>query len=562
MAAGYVPQVDALLAAIRTSRHAVGADAARYDQDAARSVLTGFGELCAEVFAPLDAVGDRQPASWDPATGAVTTSPGWPQAWSAYAGGGWSGVPFPERHGGGGLPWSVGMAMQELLTAANMAFSLCGMLTQGAIELLDVHGTASQQATYLPKLVSGEWTGTMNLTEPQAGSDVGAITTRARPAGDAYLVTGDKIWITYGEHDLTENIVHLVLARLPGAPTGTRGISLFVVPKRLVLEDGSLGAVNGVRCTGIEHKMGIHGSPTCSMHYEDAVGELVGEPGGGLAAMFTMMNVARLSVGIEGLGLAERARQAATSYAHERIQGRGSDRAPAVIAQHPDVRRMLLTADASVGAMRMLTTATAAALDLSLAEAATDAERVHGREVADLLTPLAKAWCTDQVSVITRLATQVHGGAGYVADTGVEQHERDARITSIYEGTNGIQAIDLVSRKLPVRGGAVLFELLEERVKATASSPHAAAVALACDRLAAEARSLLTAGGDDVLAAAAAFLEQAAVTVAGALLVELADDEPRWAPQARWFVDTVLIPAATAQPDLLTRYASLAAWSD
>ncbi len=553
----YTPPVEALLAAIRTGRHAVGADAAAYDEDAARAVLAGFGELCAEVVAPLNAVGDRHPASYDPATGAVTTSPGWQQAWAAYAEGGWSGVPFPERHGGGGMPWSVGMAMQELLTASNMAFSLCGMLTQGAIELLDVHASPALQAVYLPKLVSGAWTGTMNLTEAQAGSDVGAITTRARPDGDAYLVTGDKIYITYGEHDLTENIVHLVLARLPGAPEGTRGISLFVVPKRLVNGDGSLGARNGVRCTGLEHKMGIHGSPTCSMHYEDAVGHLVGEPGGGLAAMFTMMNVARLSVGIEGLGIAERARQAATSYAHERVQGRGPDRRPAVIAQHPDVRRMLATADATVGAMRLLTSATAAALDLSLAATATDADRAHGRELADLLTPLAKGWCTDQVAVVTRLATQVHGGAGYVTDTGVEQHERDARITSIYEGTNGIQAIDLVSRKLPVRDGAVLLELLDARVKATAPSPHAAAVAQACDRLAAEARALLAARGDGVLAAAAGFLELAAVTIAGSLLVELAGEDDAWQPEARWFVDTVLTPAATARPDLLTRYAGL-----
>ena len=555
----YLPPTDALLAAIGTGRRAAGADAAPYDEDAARAVLTGFGELCAEVFAPLDAVGDRHPATFNPATGAVTTSPGWKQAWAAYTGGGWSAVPFPERHGGGGLPWSVGMAMQEMLTAANMAFSLCAMLTQGAIEALDAHASPALQAVYLPKLVSGEWTGTMNLTEPQAGSDVGAITTRARPDGDAYLVTGDKIFITYGEHDLAENIVHLVLARLPGAPEGTRGISLFLVPKVLVNPDGSLGARNGVRATGLEHKMGIHGSPTCSMHYEDAVGHLVGEPGGGLAAMFTMMNVARLSVGIEGLGLAERARQAATAYAHERVQGRGPDRRPTVIAHHPDVRRMLATADATVAAMRLLTTTTAAALDLALSTDASEAERTHGRELADLLTPLAKGWCTDQASVVTHLATQVHGGAGYITETGVEQHERDARITSIYEGTNGIQAIDLVARKLPVRGGAVLFELLDARVKATASTPYAVAVEQACERLATEARALLAAGGDDVLAAAAGFLELAAVTVAGSLLVELAGDDPARQQDARWFVDTVLTPAATAQPDLLTRYGSLGA---
>ena len=358
--------------------------------------------------------------------------------------------------------------MQEMMTSANMAFSLCPLLTQGAIEMLTQHGSPGQQATFLEKMVSGEWTGTMNLTEPQAGSDLGAVRAKAAPADDGtWRITGQKIFITFGEHDLAGNIIHLVLARVPGAPQGTKGISCFIVPKYLVNEDGSLGARNDLRCVSVEHKLGIHASPTCVMSYGDAggaIGYLIGEANQGMRYMFTMMNTARLSVGVQGLSSAERAYQDSLRYAQERRQGRAAG-APAgessPIVEHPDVRRMLLTMKAYIEAMRALLYTNAVSIDLARHHHDL-AEREARRELAELLTPVSKAWCTDLGVELTSLGMQVYGGMGYVEETGVAQYLRDSRIAPIYEGTNGIQAINLVARKVPMRGGGVVADLLAQ----------------------------------------------------------------------------------------------------
>jgi alkylation response protein AidB-like acyl-CoA dehydrogenase len=420
-----------------------------------------FGRFCQAELVPLNRVGDTTGSRHDPATGAVTTPPGWRQAYARYVEAGWGSVPFPAEHGGGGFPWLLAVCLQEVLTASNMAFSLCPLLNQGAIDMLEHHGSEEQQERYLRRMVSGEWAGTMNLTEPQAGSDVGALTTRAVPADDGtWRITGQKIFITYGEQDLTENIVHPVLARVPEAPPGTKGISCFIVPKFLLDDDGRPAERNAVTCIGIEHKMGIHASPTCTMEYDGAVGYLIGEPNAGMRYMFTMMNNARLSVGLSGLSLAERAHQAAVGYAAERRQGRAPG-APkgesSPIVDHADVRRMLLHTRSHLEAMRALLYTNAWAIDQAKHGADDDA-RTRGAELADLLTPIAKGWCTDLGSELTRLATQVHGGMGYIEETGVAQHERDIRIAAIYEGTNGIQAMDLVGRKLPMRAGGVVLD--------------------------------------------------------------------------------------------------------
>lgn len=434
------------------------------DPATVHGVLEEAGRFFAQEFAPLNRVGDLQPSRRND-DGSVTTPEGFKEAYRRYVDAGWAGVPFPPEYGGGGFPWLVAIAMQDILTAANMAFSLCPLLTQGAIDMLLHYGSEEQRETYLPKMVTGEWAGTMNLTEPQAGSDLGALTTRAEPADDGtWRLTGQKIFITYGEHDLTENIIHLVLARVPGAPPGTKGISCFIVPKILVAEDGSLGERNAVECVSIEDKLGIHASPTCVMAYEGAVGYLVGEPNEGMRYMFRMMNNARLSVGVEGVSLGERAYQAAVAYAHERRQGRALG-APAgttsPIVDHLDVRRMLLTMRAYVEAVRCLAYVNAECIDLALHHP-DEAVRTQRQELADLLTPLTKAWGTDVGVEVTSLALQVHGGMGYIEETGVAQHYRDARIAPIYEGTNGIQALDLVGRKLPMRGGGVVTDNLDE----------------------------------------------------------------------------------------------------
>jgi alkylation response protein AidB-like acyl-CoA dehydrogenase len=437
------------------------------DPDTVAGVIEESGRFAAAVVAPLNRAGDTVGCLLDSA-GNVTTPPGFPDAYEQYVAAGWGAVPFAPEFGGGGFPWLVTSAIQEMLASANMAFALCPLLTQGAIELLTHHGSRDQQATFLAKMVSGEWTGTMNLTEPDAGSDLGAVRTSAAPAGDGtWRVTGQKIFITFGEHDLAGNIIHLVLARVPGAPPGTKGISCFIVPKYLVNADGSLGERNDVRCVAIEHKLGIHASPTCVMSYGDhggAVGYLVGDANQGMRYMFTMMNNARLSVGVQGLAMAERAYQDALRYAQQRRQGRAVGVPPggsSPIVEHPDVRRMLLTMKAYIEAMRALLYTNAVSIDLARHHDS-PAEREAQRELTDLLTPISNAWCTDLGVELTSIGLQVHGGMGYVEETGVAQYLRDSRIAPIYEGTNGIQAIDLVTRKVPMRDGAVVADLLAQ----------------------------------------------------------------------------------------------------
>jgi len=449
-------------------------------------ILEESGRFFAEQFAPLNRVGDLQHSRRQD-DGSVTTPDGFAKAYRRYVDAGWPAVPFPPEYGGGGFPWLVGVAMQEVLTAANMAFSLCPLLTQGAIDMLLHHGSEEQRETYLPKMVAGEWAGTMNLTEPQAGSDVGAVTTKAHPQGDGtWRLTGQKIFITYGEHDLADNIIHLVLARVPDAPPGTKGISCFIVPKLLVNDDGSLGERNSLECVSLEEKMGIHASPTCAMAYDDAVGYLIGEPNEGMGYMFTMMNTARLSVGIEGLAVGERAYQQAVAYANERVQGRPvgrqqdgrvlRDGAAATIVGHPDVRRMLLTMRAHIEALRGIAYVNAEAIDLARLHP-DEAVRQARQELADILTPITKGWGTDLGVELASLAVQVHGGMGFIEETGVAQHYRDIRIAPIYEGTNGIQAIDLVGRKLGLRDGAAIADFLA-LIEATAAEATAAGGAM------------------------------------------------------------------------------------
>jgi alkylation response protein AidB-like acyl-CoA dehydrogenase len=455
---------------------------AHADLATVRSILDECGRFMTEVVAPLNRVGDTVGSRHNP-DGSVTTPPGFGQAYRRYVEAGWSSVPFPPEYGGGGFPWVVGVAMQEMLTSANMGFSLCPLLTQGAIDALLHHGTEDQQETYLRHMVAGDWTGTMNLTEPQAGSDVGALTTRAvRQDDGTYRITGQKIFITYGEHDLTENIVHLVLARVPGAPAGTRGISCFIVPKFVLDAEGRPGERNDVTCVSIEHKLGIHASPTCVLSFGDrgqgAVGYVIGEEGTGMRTMFTMMNNARLSVGLEGLSIGERAYQQALAYAQERRQGKapvapateGATSSP--IIEHPDVRRMLMTMKATIEGLRALMYLNAAAIDRSRHHPDPDVRRRHD-EVVGLLTPVCKSFGTDSGVELASIALQVHGGMGYVEETGVAQHLRDSRIAPIYEGTNGIQAADLVARKLPVRGGQSVLELLGDmRALDAELAPH------------------------------------------------------------------------------------------
>jgi alkylation response protein AidB-like acyl-CoA dehydrogenase len=436
------------------------------DPETIKGVLEENGRFVSEVIAPLNRVGDVQGSVHDPATNSVRTPEGFKEAYGQYVDAGWGSVPFPTEYGGGGFPWLMGIAMQEVISSANMAFSMAPLLTQGAIDLLMHHGSEEQKELYVRKMVSGEWTGTMNLTEPQAGSDVGAVKTRAvRQDDGTYRITGTKIFITFGDHDMAENIVHLVLARTPDAPAGTKGISCFVVPKYLLNEDGSPGARNDAYCVSIEHKMGIKASPTCVMSYGDgdgAVGYLIGEENQGMRYMFTMMNNARLSVGLEGLALAERAYQDALEYAQERRQGRAPG-APAgemsPIIDHPDVRRMLLTMKSLVEAMRAIIYVNAEAIDIATYHP-DPVIREAKKEFADILTPVSKGWCTDMGVEVTSLAIQVWGGMGYIEESGVAQHFRDARITPIYEGTNGIQAMDLVGRKLGLRGGEAIKEYL------------------------------------------------------------------------------------------------------
>jgi alkylation response protein AidB-like acyl-CoA dehydrogenase len=433
------------------------------DPDTVAAVLEHAAEFARDVLAPLNDVGDREGARLD--NGVVRTPAGFREAYREFVAGGWTGLTAAEEIGGQGLPLVVGAAASEMWNAANIGFALCPLLTAGAVDALERHGSPALKAIYLPKLVSGEWTGTMNLTESQAGSDVGALKSRAVREGDHYRISGQKIFISYGEHDLAENIVHLVLARTPGSPPGTRGISLFLVPKFRPDANGAPGRRNDVRCVSLEHKLGIHASPTAVLAFGDeegAIGFLVGEERRGMACMFTMMNNARLHVGLQGVALSERAYQQARDYARTRHQGIPVGcGGPMPIAWHPDVRRMLLLMRSRTEAARALAYVAAAALDIA-AHAPDPAERARARARAELLVPMVKAWSTDLAVDNASLAMQVHGGMGYIEETGVAQHYRDARITPIYEGTNGIQALDLLGRKLVRDEGAAAGALIAE----------------------------------------------------------------------------------------------------
>ena len=436
------------------------------DEDTLRAIIEEAGKFGSEVLDPLNQLGDRTGSTLS--DGKVTTPEGWQGAYKQFCEGGWNALTGPEDHGGQNLPEIVSVAASEIWNSSNLSFGLCPLLTMGAIDALKAHGSKELIETYLAKMVSGEWSGTMNLTEPHAGSDLGFIRTRAEPQGDGtYRLFGTKIYITYGDHDLTDNIVHMVLARLPDAPEGTRGISLFLVPKYLVNADGSLGERNDVVTAGVEHKLGIHASPTCTLKYgenDGAVGYLVGEENRGLNVMFIMMNAARLAVGVQGVAVAERATQRAVAYANERTQGRGpkakrGEMSP--IIEHADIRRTILTMKALTQAARAICLVTARELDIA-ERAKTKEEREQGEMRLALLTPVAKAFSTDIGVEVASMGIQVHGGMGFVEETGAAQYYRDARILPIYEGTNGIQAIDLLTRKLPLGDGAVVSAYIDD----------------------------------------------------------------------------------------------------
>ena len=432
--------------------------------DMVDAILEEAGKFAAGVLAPINASGDEQGARWN--DGSVTTPAGFKDAYARFVENGWNGIGCETEHGGQGMPKLVVAAVQEMWKAANMAFSLCPLLTTGAIEAITLSGTPEMKAKYLPKMIEGTWTGTMNLTEPQAGSDLAMVRSRAVPQGDGtYKVFGQKIFITYGEHDMSENIIHLVLARTPDAPEGVKGISLFVVPKFLVNADGSFGARNDAHCVSIEHKLGIHASPTCVMAYGDhggAIGYLVGKENEGLKYMFIMMNAARFAVGLEGVAIAERAYQQAVAYARDRLQGRdlADGSGPVAIIRHPDIRRMLMLMRSQTEAMRALAYVVAAAHDAAHRHP-DPAERKRNMAFVDLMIPVVKGWSTETGIEVASLGIQVHGGMGFIEETGAAQHLRDARITTIYEGTTGIQANDLIGRKIAREGGATIKAVID-----------------------------------------------------------------------------------------------------
>jgi butyryl-CoA dehydrogenase len=554
-----------------------------FDADLAAAVLEEAGKFASDVLAPLNKVGDEHGIKLE--DGKVTTAPGWPDAYKRWTEGGWNAVSGPEDFGGQGLPLAINAACTEIWSAANVAFGLCPLLTASAIEALEAHGSDELKRIYLGKLVSGEWTGTMQLTEPQAGSDVGALRTRAEKQADGtYRIKGTKIFITYGEHDMTDNIVHFVLARLPDAPAGTKGISLFLVPKFMVNANGSLGQRNDIFASGVEHKLGMHASPTCTMTMGDhggAIGFLIGEENQGMRCMFTMMNQARLGVGLEGVGVADRAYQQALSYAQERKQGRavgkkgdGSD----AIFVHPDVKRMLMRMRAQTAAARTICYATAVAIDVST-RARDPKVRADAAARAALLTPMAKAYSTDIGNEVAYLGVQVHGGMGFIEETGAAQHYRDARITAIYEGTNGIQAIDLVTRKLAANGGAAVWTLLEE-LSATVKQVEASndpgfgttgtKLREALGALTRTSKWLLervASAPNDALAGATPYLQQFGATLGGCLLASEAlaakaegnAEAARYVALARFFAENITVQAEALERTVTESAESVAA---
>ena len=546
--------------------------------DLVDAIMEEAGKLASDVLAPLNHTGDQEGCHID--NGVVRTPKGNKEAYQQFVEGGWNGIPFEPEFGGQGLPWVVSTAVSEIWNSANMAFALCPLLTQGAVELLSAHGSDDLKATFLENMVSGIWNGTMNLTEPQAGTDLARVRTKAVRDGDTYRISGQKIFITYGEHDWTENIVHMVLARLPDAPAGVKGISLFLVPKFLVNEDGSLGERNDLRCVSIEHKLGINASPTAVMSYGDndgAIGYLVGEENEGIKCMFTMMNNARLAVGLEGVAIAERAYQQARDYAIERVQSRNaaSDSAdPVAIVQHPDVKRMLLSMKSKTEATRAL--AYTAASHLDKAKRHQDAGvRAASQAMVDLLIPVVKAWSTDIGIEAASTGVQVHGGMGYIEETGAAQHLRDARIASIYEGTNGIQAIDLIGRKVAREKGQTVAQLIADirtfRPETSNDDLHIITQRLETATIALEEATqwIVDTFGTDVeatLSGATSYLSLMGATVGGWMMARSAEIALNKLKQgegdpvfykakvisARYFADQVLIEAPTLAEKIMT----------
>lgn len=549
-------------------------------EDIVDAILAEAGRFATEEVAPLHKIGDEQGAVLKGA--AVTMPPGWKSLYRRWIDGGWNALSAPEEFGGQALPTMLGVAALEMWNSAAMAFGIGPTLTMGAVEALDKHASQALKAKYLEKLVSGEWMGTMNLTEPQAGSDLNALRARAEPAGDGtYRIFGQKIFITYGEHDFTDNIIHLVLARLPDAPVGTRGLSLFLVPKFLVGDDGALGARNDVFCSGLEHKLGIHASPTCTMIYGDgfegttpgAIGWLIGEENNGLACMFTMMNNARLAVGMQGVAVAEAATQKALAYANDRRQGKaanydGNGMAP--IVHHPDVQRNLLTMKALTQIARAINYSCAHAIDHARVSVGDEAS--HWQERANLLTPLAKAFSTDVGVEVASLGLQVHGGMGFIEETGAAALYRDARIAPIYEGTNGIQAIDLVARKLPLGGGGHVHGYIAE-LKAVANQVRtsnlqgfgrtADGLDQALDDLGQATRFLqgLLADGrsDEALAGATPYLRLVSLAAGGAYLARGGLADQSRTALCRFFAENLLGEAGALKERVIGGAESLAA---
>jgi len=540
-------------------KHAAGLDAAlaeglygELDESTVDAVLEEAGKFASDVIAPLNTIGDKFGTPFK--DGNVTTPPGWKEAYASWAAAGWNGLAAPIDYGGQDLPHALNAACIEMWNSASMAFGIGPVLTMAAVDALYAYGNDDLKQQYLEKLVSGEWMGTMQLTEPQAGSDVGALRTKAERAGDdTYLITGQKIFITYGEHDLTDNIIHFVLARLPDAPPGTRGTSLFLIPK--ILPDGTR---NDLRAHSVEHKLGIHASPTCTMVYGDeggAVGFLIGKEHKGMACMFTMMNRARLAVGLQGVAIAERAQQQALAYARERRQG-----AAGAIINYPDVKRMLLTMRGLTGAARAICYQTGVAIDRSLREKSETARKA-AHERASLLTPVAKAFSTDIGIEVASLGVQIHGGMGYIEETGAAQHFRDARIAAIYEGTNGIQALDLVARKVPLEDGKTVGLYLDElratiadvqASNAPAFGDTAARLTEVVDSLERATQWLLAQkGSQSALAGATPYLRLFGNAAGGCLLanqalaaLRLNADGAGRAALARFFADNIAVQAS------------------